>query len=295
MKKVTIIGATGMLGSMVYNVLKDDFSLVLIYKDKEKLRFLDGVYGGIKNHKTLKFDLLNLQNDYEKGFQGKIKGKFSESFFENVGNVDAIINCGGIINTRVEKNWYDTLFLNGVIPHILSNFYKERFIHITTDCVFNGKKGSPYYEDSLHSPVDFYGLSKEIGEPSQNSLVLRTSIIGPEIANFNSLLEWVRKQKNKTIYGYTNHLWNGVTTKEFGNICKKIISKRDNYPKKGIYHIFSTDISKYEMVKQIALKYNISVNILPREVDPIDRRLGTIFNLNKKLNIPSFSTMLAAL
>lgn len=50
-------------------------------------------------------------------------------------------------------------------------------IHISTDYVFNGQKGRPYRETDLPLPINFYGLSKYIGERgiSTSGLVLRTS------------------------------------------------------------------------------------------------------------------------
>lgn len=292
MKKVVIIAPTGMLGSMVYHVLQNNCSLILVYRDEKKLQLLNDVYGGVAKHKTILFDLLKLQEDYKMGFHKETSENLSKKFFREVGEIDAVINCGGIINTKIYANWQETLFLNSFIPHILSNFYKEKFIHITTDCVFDGKENAPYDENMIASPVDWYGLSKSIGEPSRNSLVLRTSIIGPEIADGTSLLEWVKKQKNKTVYGYTNHLWNGITTKAFGHICQKIVLQRDRYPKNGLYHVFSTDISKYEMIKKIARKYGVQVKVIPKAVDTIDRRLRTVYTLNKKLHIPPFDKML---
>lgn len=294
MKKIAIVAPTGMLGSMIYNMLKNEFSLALIFRDKKSLNILDAAYGGVKQHTQINFDLLHLREDYVTGFKKNKQAVNAQNLFEKIGNVDAVINCAGIINTKV-KDADEAVFINGIVPHILSNYYTNKLIHITTDCVFNGTSGAPYTEQSVKSPTDFYGLSKSIGEPSGQSLILRTSIIGPEIIGKTSLLEWVRKQDGKSIDGYVNHLWNGITTKEFAQICRDIVSHREKYPANGLFHIFSSDISKYEMVKKLVEKYKLHILVNPVESFAIDRRLRSVYPLCKELQIPSFDTMLSAL
>lgn len=295
MKKVLITAATGMLGSTVYNVLKDDYSLILLYKSDSKLKLLEKVYGGLKNHRTIKFDFLSLREDYLEGFPKTHIGKNARKLLEVIGDVDAVINTAGVIKQNKECNLEDMLFINGAIPHILSMIYQEKLIHITTDCVFNGIEDAPYGEYSSHTPNDLYGLSKSIGEPRDRSLVFRTSIIGPEISGNISLLEWVRSQDGKEVNGYMNHLWNGLTTRQFAIICREIINHREHYPKNGLFHLFSTTVSKYQMVKLIADKYKINVRVNPVYVNSVDRRLKSEYELSEKLKIPSFEEMLKEL
>lgn len=284
-----------MLGSAVYNVLKDKYKLTLVYRDGDKLNILDQTYGDIKKHKRIKFDFQEIYQDYITGFPKDIEGQNTTKLFDQIGDVDAIINCAGIIKPYSLNDPATTLFINGALPHVLSQHYKEKLIHITTDCVYNGLEGAPYDENSPHSPNDLYGLSKSLGEPFKHSLVLRTSIIGPEITGFVSLIEWFKKQEGQSIKGFTNHYWNGITTKQFGKICSAIINNRDQYPENGLFHIFSNDISKYDMVISFKEKFNINVNIEPAEPAPVDRRMSTIHNLCKKLNIPTFNEMLKEL
>jgi len=293
-RSIAIIAPTGMLGSGVYNVLKDKYNLVLIYRSEDKIKKLDDIYGGINNHQLIKFDIKEIYNDYLSGRGSKENVKLTE-LFKNIGEVNAVINCAGIINVYAAKDPTFTFFLNGAFPHLLSEYYKDKLIQITTDCAFNGIEGYPYDENSPKSPVDIYGLSKILGEPKDKSLVLRTSIIGPEIAEHVSLLDWLKQQEGKTINGFANHFWNGITTKQFGKICDKIISNPEKYPKTGLYHIFSTTVSKYEMLLKFKEKYNINCEIEKDEKQKINRTLNTIYDFNKKLNIPSFDKMLGEL
>ncbi|MFZ5845401.1 MAG: sugar nucleotide-binding protein [Patescibacteria group bacterium] len=291
-KSVVILAPTGMLGSMVYKVLKDKYRLILVYRNQEKLEKLDQLYGGVNKHQLIHFDFDHLFTDYLKGFPAMSLSPRLKNLINKIGQGEAIINCAGITKPHSLKKPLLTLFINGFLPQILSNVYRDKLIQIATDCVYSGLTGAPYTEDAVQTPNDLYGLSKSLGEPRQ-SLVLRTSIIGPEIDGYQQLLEWFRRQKNKTIPGFTNHLWNGITTRQFALICNQIISNRKKFPKCGTFHIFSNSLSKYEMLKKFESKYQIGARIKPIKTEiPVDRRLGTKYNLCKMLNIPKFDDML---
>ncbi|MDD5638971.1 MAG: sugar nucleotide-binding protein [Candidatus Pacebacteria bacterium] len=293
-KKIAIIAPTGMLGSGVYNVLKDKYNLVLVYRDEEKIKKLNEAYGGIDNYQLIKFDFREIYSDYLSGIRLNPEPKIKK-LFNNIGEIDKVINCAGIINVYATKDPAFTFFLNGALPHLLSEYYGNKLIQITTDCAFNGVEGYPYDETSLKSPVDIYGLSKILGEPKDKSLVIRTSIIGPEITDHISLLDWFRQQEGKTTKGFANHFWNGITTKQFGKICDEIISHPERYPETGLYHVFSTTVSKYEMLLKFKEKYNIDCEIKKDEEQKLNRTLTTIHDLNEKLNIPSFDEMIEEL
>ena len=66
-KCIAIIAPTGMLGSGVYNVLKSRYDLVLVYRNKDKIKKLDEVYGGVNNHQLVKLDIREIYNDYLQG------------------------------------------------------------------------------------------------------------------------------------------------------------------------------------------------------------------------------------
>jgi len=270
-----------MIGNGIYSILKDKHSLILIYRNKDNLKLLEKKHGSTKKHRLINFDISTLiANPY--GFKNLVK---------KIGKIDIIINCAGIINKYSDQDVLKTFFINSVFPTILSQEYKDKLINITTDCVFNGKDGFPYTEKSLLSVYDSYGVSKWLGEPKE-SLVLRTSTIGNEIANFTGLLEWAKKQKGKTIKGFANQYWSGITNTEMGKICNKIIQNRKSFPKNGVYHIFGEKISKYEMLKKFNKKYNLNCKILKDTKVKCNRTLATIYKVNQKLKIPNFNQML---
>lgn len=295
MNRVAIIAPTGMLGSMVYKELKDGYELVLVYRDEHKLKLLHDAYGGVDKHVKVHADFSDLYQDYLAGFMTDDVGPSAKVLFDKIGNVDAVINCAGVIKPFSLKDPGLTMFINGAVPHILSQHYEKKLIQITTDCVFSGVFGSPYDENSPKKPNDLYGLSKSLGEPKEKSLVLRTSIVGPELGEGSSLIAWFKKQKGNTIKGFTTHLWNGITTKEFAKVCKKIIDNRQSYEQTGLYHIFGSDVSKFEMLELFKKKFDVAVNIEPASPKAIDRRLRTIHNVCGKLHIPAFAEMIEEL
>lgn len=198
-----------------------------------------------------------------------------------------IINCAGIIpqsskQRKLDNRLYFTV--NTLFPIILSLICEEnnvKMIHITTDCVFSGDKGN-YDELSLHDETNDYGLSKSLGEKC-NATIIRTSIIGEEINNKRSLLEWVRANQNNAINGYVNHHWNGVTCLQLAKIIFQIITENNYW--KGIRHIFSPNsVNKYELVSIINDVYDLNITInkfsAPSTVDKtISSIYPTIFDI----------------
>ena len=92
---------------------------------------------------------------------------------------------------------------------------------------------------------------------SENSLVIRTSIIGHEITKKEGLLEWFLNQK-KNVDGYKNVIYSGLTTLELSKIIMKILKKNKIF---GLYHISSNKISKYNLLLMIKKKYNLEIDI----------------------------------
>lgn len=293
MARIALLAPTGMLGSAVYGVLHEHHELVLVYRDVDKLKLLDETYGAVDKHTKVQFDLAEIQQDFIAGFTKTSTSPKLQKLVDAIGEVDAVVNCAGVIKPYSLKEPIMTMFVNGAFPHLLAVIYGSKLIQITTDCAFAGLEGAPYTEESPKSPNDLYGLSKSLGEPADRALVLRTSIIGPEIHGFVSLIEWVKKQSGQTAKGFTRHLWNGITTKQFGKIVHQIVSQRDQYPATGLYHIFSSDVTKYDMVTKIAKKFGVDVTVTPDDGPVLDRRMGTVKDLNAKLQTPTFDAMLA--
>ncbi len=212
-------------------------------------------------------------------------------------DVDFIVNCIGIIKPFMAQSLINAITINSLFPRKLALWCKEhtiKLLHITTDCVYSGFKGS-YVESDPHDALDDYGKSKSLGEPVEDCMVLRTSIIGEEIHKDASLIAWAKSQKGQNINGFTNHLWNGVTTNQYAKCCQQIIEQ--NLYEAGLFHVFAKDVvSKYDMMHIFNDVFNLGMTVNPFEANPpCDRSLATEKPLCMKLNVPSVREMVMAL
>ncbi len=295
MKTLAIIDPTSMVGNMIFQELKNSTKFVLVCKDRSDIELLELSHGGTEDHDVVLFDVLELFEDYTYGFNTELFGPKTKNLINQIGQVDSVINCMTIVKPHLLKNMTATYFINATLPHLLSRIFSKRLIHLSTDCVFSGISGSPFSENASVSPNDLYGLTRSLGESYKQSLVLRASTIGPEIKNFDSLFAWVKKHDGQSIKGFTRHMWNGITTRQFALIIKSIINNRDQYPDHGLFHIFGSDISKFDMITAIVKKFKIKVDISPDDSQILDRRLRTVNTLNQQLRIPSFNEMVSML
>ena len=230
--KIFVLGSTGMLGRYVSTYLSEKNTVINLNRDE-----LDA------EHVTEDDITTTL---IEKGYDSG----------------DVIVNCIGMIKPQVDKlGTVAAIKVNSLFPHYLSNVGEglgAKVIHITTDCVWSGKDGN-YTEDTPHDALDVYGKTKSLGEP-ENCTVIRTSIIGEEIANGRSLVEWIKSQKDKSANGFTNHKWNGVTCLELAKYIQNII--KNNTYWSGVRHIHSpSSVTKDILLAIINDRYNLNITI----------------------------------
>jgi dTDP-4-dehydrorhamnose reductase len=253
MKKIGVFGANGMLGKYVIKYLssiQDDF--------------------GRKTYDVMGFCRsdcdLSQYSDYYK-------------ITELIKDCTHIINCAGSIKpVTISQDDSLTFMVNTIFPNYLARDCisgNKVIYHITTDCVFSGNHGN--YDESDECDIhDAYGLSKYMGE-NPHVCNIRTSIIGEETSNHRSLLEWAKSQYGKTIKGYTNHYWNGVTCLQLAKILEFLI----NYNRKWdgpARHICSDAVSKFELLSLIDYYFNLSLDVIPVEANEFcDRTLQSIY------------------
>jgi dTDP-4-dehydrorhamnose reductase len=274
--KILLLGATGMLGSAIYAELHDKAELVLGVRHFDTLALLEQKFGGVRQHRHIQFNAA--------------WAHAATYLKQNVGEVDWVINAAGVTIPFAGKDSNVTLMVNGVFPHLLAHTYRNRLIHISTDCVYDGKSESPYDENSPRSPLDIYGMSKSIGEPEE-CLTLRTSIIGRELHGFTGLLEWFLKQNGQKVQGFTDHLWNGITTKQFAKVCWRIMNEPE-LAVCGVRHVYSTTVPKIQMLRVFAKRFGVQCEIQPVEKGWCNRTLATVCALNRLLEIPPFEQMI---
>lgn len=262
MKKVLILGSTGMLGRAVVREFSGlNYNLTITSRPGARTEI-------VPNAKVVSFDA-------EKQTLASIPDQ----------NYDFIINCIGLIKSEIKDlsatSLKSAVDLNINLPIALSDFAARtgaKIIQIATDCVYSGSKGS-YLESDPHDALDVYGKTKSLGEvPSNQMMHIRVSIIGKENRGHTSLYDWVRLQpSNASITGYTDHLWNGIPATTFAEVCRVIIA--EELFQTGVHHLVpSNAVSKAELVSLIAHqegRNDLKISPEPSGT-PIDRTLSTI-------------------
>ncbi len=189
---------------------------------------------------------------------------------------DWVINCIGLIKQKAQAlDSLASISLNALFPHQLSQvcqMVEARMIHLSTDCVFSGKKGQ-YVEQDNSDAEDLYGRTKFLGEvASPHAITVRTSMIGRELRTKYGLVEWFLAQKG-AIKGYRKSIFSGFTTDELSHILLHYVLPRPELS--GIYHVSSEPISKYDLLMLVKESFGLPIDILPEEEPMVDRSLDS--------------------
>jgi len=283
MTNVWVLGANGMLGSKV----------ALEFKSR------DTQYAAITRESLGKYELGSTEiGDFEA----------LTSLEKTFGVPTHIFNAIGVVKPRIDEAKKDSVLNairgNSILPRNLGSYCERNSVHliqIATDCVYSGSKGS-YLESDLYDPTDVYGKTKSLGEFSSECMsLIRCSIIGRENQNKYSLVEWVASQKlGANINGFTNHNWNGVTTKIFGIIASGLVTN-EVAPIGKLHLVPSNKVNKFELVsiiKEELGRDDITVSKFEAQI-VIDRTLSTeLVELNNRIwkyagfkTIPTISEM----
>lgn len=267
--RVVILGATGMLGSMIYSYLKNkpDFDVIGTSRKKETGMPYFEIYDG--------FDKSDL----------------------DLNEVDYVINCIGITKPFCHDDniieVQNAIYINSTFPYLLNSAAEInafKVIQIATDCVYSGNKGK-YNEEDMFDALDVYGKTKSLGEVrSKRFLNIRSSIVGPEKFKKAFLLEWFLSQsEGNAVNGFSKHLWNGITTLQFAEICERIISsgKFDDLVSISSTHHFIPNniLNKYELLCLFNKVFGkgLTVNETDTGGKTVDRTLSTKYSLLSEL------------
>lgn len=270
MTSILILGVSGMLGSMVFDYLSNIQDL--------------NVFGTVRKTKYQKDKIFLFDaND--------ISQLEKKDILEL--DIDYIINCIGITKPFSRDNdpvgINRAIKINATFPWELAGYafkHNIKVIQIGTDCVFSGLRGL-YTESDKHDPLDVYGKTKSLGEVFDGTtLIIRGSIIGPEFKKEETfLLEWFLNQKTGgTISGWEHHIWNGMTTLQFAQVCEKIIrvSVFDKLMKVSYVHHFLPNeiVNKYELMNIFNEVFNkqLTINRVNKPNEKVDRSLDSIYN-----------------
>jgi len=222
MKKILILGATGLIGHQVFMCLKANKDYEVFNFARQRKIAEDTVLLDARNEHRLEQEILEVKPDI-------------------------IVNCMGVLIAEANKNPENAIFLNAYMPQRLksiANVLDAKLVHISTDCVFSGKKGS-YSETDIKDADDTYGRAKALGEVIESPHVtLRTSVVGPEIKDGEELFHWFMSQEGK-IKGFTKSFWSGVTTLELAKAVGWVIENDIQ----GLYHVTNGQpINKFDLL-----------------------------------------------
>jgi dTDP-4-dehydrorhamnose reductase len=280
--KIYILGITGLLGSELFLNFINNTSFkvrgTVRLKSVKKLNYL-------KNSDVNQIDFNVSARDLKKIKKNILKFK-----------PDVVINCIGYVKQKIRNasNNSNIFYVNSVFPkklYEITNKLNIRLIHFSSDCVFNGSKGN-YSESITPDAKDLYGYSKYLGELSEkNAVTIRTSIIGHEINTKFGLLEWFLSQKKQCL-GFKNCYFSGLTSFEVFKFLKNYLIN-NKMKISGLFHLSSKSISKYDLLKIIAIIYKKKIIIKKDYNLKLNRVLISRF-IQKKLSYrpPSWVQMI---
>jgi dTDP-4-dehydrorhamnose reductase len=276
--KVLVLGATGMLGHKLMQIFDERFDAQGTVRGSAPIYRNHPVLGGLSLHSY-------------------VQAENFDSIIEVIAIVkpDVVVNCIGIIKQHPNaKDPLRSIALNSFFPHRLARLCqasRARMIHISTDCVFSGKKGN-YSEDDFADPVDLYGQSKLLGEVKYpGCLTLRTSMIGRELKGRFGLIEWFLGQKGKRVRGFAGAIYTGFTTLALANLIGDII---DNNPElSGLWHVSSDPISKYDLLSLVNQEFELGAEIERDQIFNSDRSLNSArFRIATGFKPPAWESMI---
>jgi dTDP-4-dehydrorhamnose reductase len=260
-KKILIFGVTGMLGHALFRLFSKDAQIDV---------YATARTGNKLNHwfppELLKKIIVGVDVD---NFDTVVRA------LEQV-QPSTVINCIGLIKQQPAANDpLSAITINAQLPHRIARACGSvgaKLVHMSTDCVFSGEQGM-YREGDESDATDIYGRTKYLGEVSYpHCVTLRTSVIGHELKERYSLIEWFLAQDER-IRGFRKVIYSGFPTVELARIILDYILP--NPQLRGIYHVSSEPISKYELLKVVARQYNKNIEIEPDDTLIIDRSLDS--------------------
>lgn len=236
-KRVAVLGASGMIGSMLVDYLSQYFKVVATTRRPDYVRQMPNV----------QWRDLDIFEPDPMGIESVIC------------DCQWAINAIGLIKQNIDdRNAVEAIKANVLFPYKLASVAEQcgcQVIQIATDCVYGGTKLQSV-EEEKHDATDVYGKTKSLGEVnSPNMHHLRCSVIGHELKTHKSLMDWFLGQpKGASVSGYANHMWNGITTLHFAKICKGIIEVNLQLP--HLQHVVPLDaVSKASLLRYLATEF----------------------------------------
>ncbi|MEO8649036.1 MAG: SDR family oxidoreductase [Acidobacteriota bacterium] len=257
--RILILGGTAMLGHKLVQILS---------KRNDVWTTIRGSYGELARYGI--FDRERTLENIEASDFNAVRRAIDKVM------PDVIVNSIGIIKqVPSAKDVVQSLTINSILPQKLAEIAKRgpRLVTISTDCVFDGRRGS-YTELDPPNALDLYGTSKRFGEVlAENCITLRTSIIGRELRTAHSLVEWFLCNRGRTVKGFSNAIYTGFPTLVFADIIDDLLTEHVGL--EGLFHVSSRRISKFDLLRIINDKFAAKIEITKDTELVLDRSLDS--------------------
>jgi len=259
-RRVLVLGATGMLGHVVFSQLSV----------RDRLE----VYGTVRQ-----------RDQAARWFSPEMLARCLrvdafdfDSVIRALGETqpEVVVNCLGVIKqSSLAQDPFTSIYLNSLLPHRLAMACRLagiHLIHLSTDCVFDGVRGN-YREEDPTNALDIYGRTKALGEiTSPNCLTLRSGIISHELRGKLGLIEWFLAQEGE-VRGFTRAIFSGFPMITFTKIIEEYLL--DDPGLTGLYHVSSVPITKYDLLSLVAQQYGKKIAITADDSFKVDRSLDS--------------------
>ncbi len=276
---VLVLGASGMLGHMLVRVLSEHHQVI-------------GTTSSQYDSKSPLARILDKANWID---QVDVRNWHTVENAINHAKPNVLINCVGVIKQKMDSgNIMDAILINSLVPHQLAATCEKldiRFIHFSTDCVFEGTPGIKYTSYTPNA-TDLYGTTKRLGEVNYApAITLRTGFVGRQLSGAEGLFEWVLSQKGKAVSGYQNAIYSGLTTMALSRVIQQVIEVQPTLS--GLYQVASNRINKFDLITQLNESLQLDLSIAKNTEFMCDRSMdGTEFTNSTNIQIPSWEEML---
>lgn len=280
--RVLVLGGSGMLGHKVFETLRERFDVCATFRDA------DGAWAEFP-----------MYADKSRAVAGVDAMEF-ESVARAVREAgpDAVVNCIGVVKqVRAAHEPVPCISINALFPHRLAELCREvgaRLIHMSTDCVFSGRRGR-YTEDDPSDAEDLYGKTKSLGEVGgPGALTIRSSIIGRDFRRDTGLVEWFLSNRGGRVKGFRRAIYTGLTTRAMSEMIGRVIA---DFPDlSGLWHVASEPINKYDLLVRLRDTFDLDICVEPEDSFFCDRSLdGSRFAEKTGLRTPGWDEMILGL
>ncbi|MCL2652256.1 MAG: SDR family oxidoreductase [Propionibacteriaceae bacterium] len=285
--RILVLGANGMLGSEAIRVLSSDNEVFAAARSKASMDSLgiDAQRLGLAPDRLL-FGL----DAMEPASVGLLLDDL---------HPDVVLNAVGVVKQRpAARDAVESIAVNSLWPHVLAGFCDTRgarLIHVSTDCVFSGRKGN-YREDDFADADDLYGRSKQLGEVVylENTVTIRTSIVGWQFGTQNGLFGWFASHRSEPLVGYSRAIFSGLTTRALCKVIRDVILPDESLS--GLYHVSAAPIDKFSLLSKLSSAMDWDVSLGEDPTYEVDKSLdSSAFQARTRWKPPAWDGMLAHL